>query len=92
MGAPRGAPTLAGRGELSRNLLRPYARPHVYDVLDWRDPAPFAKLMKDWAQNRNAESGETEERPTVGLAPSARRFSRGGNSSTATGSRPRFAA
>lgn len=38
---------LAARRQIPRNYLRPYVRPHVYDVLDWNDPKPFAQWTKD---------------------------------------------
>ncbi len=43
---------LAARREMPRNYLRPYVRPHVYDVLDWDDRAPFAKWIKDVLRDR----------------------------------------
>ena len=43
---------LAARREMPRNYLRPYVRPHIYDVLDWDDPAPFAKWAKDVLRDR----------------------------------------
>ncbi len=49
----REARRLAKRREVPRNYLRPYVGPHVHDVLDWRDPAPFSKWAKDLLQARN---------------------------------------
>ncbi len=48
----REARRLGARREIPRNYLRPYVQPHVYDVLDWRDPAPFAKQAKDLIEAR----------------------------------------
>jgi predicted ATP-grasp superfamily ATP-dependent carboligase len=48
----RQARRLAARREIPRNYLRPYVRPHVYDVLDWSDPAPFAQWTRDVAGDR----------------------------------------
>lgn len=45
---------LASRGQLPRNYLRPYVRPHVHDVLDWQDRAPFLKLIQELAMKRYA--------------------------------------
>ena len=49
----REARRLISRREIPRNYLRPYVQPHVYDVLDWRDPAPFWRLAKDLVYARN---------------------------------------
>lgn len=49
----REARRLAKRRELPRNYLRPYVGPHVHDVLDWRDPAPFSKWASDLAAARS---------------------------------------
>ncbi|MDP9400343.1 MAG: ATP-grasp domain-containing protein, partial [Actinomycetota bacterium] len=54
----RQARTLAGRGELTRQYLRPYVRPHVHDVLDWRDPAPFLKQARDLVQDKLFRRGD----------------------------------
>ena len=49
----REARRLAKKREVPRNYLRPYVGPHMHDVLDWRDPAPFSKWAKDLVQARN---------------------------------------
>lgn len=48
----REAKRLGARREIPRNYLRPYVQSHVFDVLDWRDPAPFAKQAKDLIEAR----------------------------------------
>jgi len=55
----RQAARLALRGELPRTYFRPYVRPHVYDVLDWRDPGPFAERARDAPRKiRGAKAGD----------------------------------
>ncbi len=54
----RQARRLAARGELTRRYLRPYVRPHVHDVLDWRDRAPFLKQVRDLVRPKAEGPGD----------------------------------